>query len=46
VDVTREQFRAGETFEEPRVPDFLLTERHPERYALLSERVEAKLRPR
>lgn len=46
VDVTREQFRAGETFEEPHVPDFLLTERHPERYALLAERVEAKLRPR
>lgn len=43
VDLTREQFVAGETFEEPRVAELLLTDRHPERSGLLRERVRSSL---
>jgi hypothetical protein len=43
VDLTREQFCAGERLEEPVVAEQLVTDRRPERYELLAERVRAKL---
>src|SRR5579872_6656141 len=41
IDVTREQFRAGELLGEAVVEEPLFTKRHPERFALLRERVLA-----
>lgn len=46
VDLTRDQFRAGERFERPGVPDVLVTDRHPERYELLAARVREALAAR
>lgn len=43
LDLTREQFRAGETFEEPRVGDPLVALRDKGRYALFAERVRTSL---
>ena len=41
--LTREQFRAGETFTEPAVEEPLITRRNPERYERLEARVRAAL---
>lgn len=43
IDLTREQFRAGELLEEPEATEPLVTQRHPERLALLRGRVQALL---
>jgi hypothetical protein len=43
IDLTREQFRSGETFEAPVLLEELLIDRHPERYELLAARVRATL---
>jgi len=43
LDLTREQFRNGEQFEAPSAELPLITNRHPERYGLLAERVRARL---
>ena len=43
VDLTREQFRAGESFTEPSVEEPLITRRNPERYETLAERARAAL---
>jgi hypothetical protein len=43
LDLTREQFRAGETFTEPAVEEPLITRRNPERYERLQARVRAAL---
>jgi N-acetylglutamate synthase-like GNAT family acetyltransferase len=43
VDLTREQFRGGELFEEPRVEEPIITQRNSERYLLLEARVRKAL---
>ena len=43
VDLTREQFRDGEQFGEPRVEEPVFTHRNPERFATLRARVRARL---
>lgn len=43
LDLTREQFRDGETFTEPAVEEPLITRRNPERYERLAARVRAAL---
>jgi hypothetical protein len=43
VDLTRDQFRAGEQLGEPRVEEPVLTHRNPERFATLRARVHARL---
>jgi hypothetical protein len=44
VDLTREQFRHGEEFEEPAVGEPNVADRHPERFELLRRRVLDALR--
>src|SRR5262249_40968777 len=43
LDLTREQFRAGEVFSEPHVEEPLFTHRNPERFATLRARVREQL---
>jgi hypothetical protein len=43
IDLTREQFVRGECFGEPRAEEPALTQRHPERFATLRERVRSRL---
>ncbi|MHB8643040.1 MAG: YunG family protein [Gaiellaceae bacterium] len=43
IDLTREQFRRGETFGEANVEEPLFTHRNPERFALLRSRVRDTL---
>jgi hypothetical protein len=43
IDLTREQFHAGEFLEAPAVEEHLLIDRNPERYDLLAARVRATL---
>jgi hypothetical protein len=44
LDLTREQFREGERFEEPAVTEPLAVDRYPDRYALFRSRVLDALR--
>jgi len=43
VDLTREQFRAGESFTQPSVEEPLITHRTPQRYETLAARVRSAL---
>ena len=43
LDLTREQFRNGESLTEPSVEEPVITRRHPERYETLAARVRAAL---
>ncbi|MDX6410755.1 MAG: hypothetical protein QOE91_271, partial [Gaiellaceae bacterium] len=43
LDLTREQFRSGESFTEPAVEEPLITFRTPERYETLAARVRLAL---
>jgi hypothetical protein len=43
LDLSREQFRDGQQLTTPRVEEPVVTQQRPERYALLRERVRAKL---
>jgi hypothetical protein len=46
LDLTREQFRAGETFEQPAVGEPHVVDRYPERYRLFRQRVLDELSSR